>query len=153
MAVDCGIEMTECRLLELGEKKHFMTRRFDSIGSERIHIQTLCALSHLDFKEPGRYSYEHIFGIMRRLDMPYKDQEQLFRRMVFNVIMKNCDDHTKNFSFLLRKGDRWRLAPAYDITYAYDPSSYWIKRHQMSINGKLDGIVRKDLTDTAYAAG
>ena len=153
MAVDCGIEMTECRLLELGEKKHFMTRRLDRIGSEKIHMQTLCALSHLDFKEPGRYSYEHVFGIMRRLDMPYGDQEQLFKRMVFNVIMKNCDDHTKNTSFMLRKGGEWRLAPAYDVTYAYDPSNFWIRRHQMSINGKLEGITRKDLTDAAYAAG
>jgi len=153
MAADCGIEMTECRLLELGEKKHFMTKRFDRIGSEKVHMQTLCAMSHMDFKMPGKYSYEEVFGVMRRLQMPYADQEQLFRRMVFNVIMKNCDDHTKNVSFMLRKGDKWRLAPAYDVTYAYNPSNFWIRRHQMSVNGKLDGIVRKDLKDVAYTAG
>jgi len=153
MAADCGIEMTECRLLELGEKKHFMTKRFDRIGSEKVHMQTLCAMFHMDFKMPGKYSYEEVFGVMRRLQMPYADQEQLFRRMVFNVIMKNCDDHTKNVSFMLRKGDKWRLAPAYDVTYAYNPSNFWIRRHQMSVNGKLDGIVRKDLKDVAYTAG
>jgi len=153
MAVDCGIDMSECRLLEIDGKAHFMTRRFDRIGIEKVHTQTLCAFGHMDFKVPGKHSYEEVFGIMRRLRLPYKDQEQLFRRMVFNAIMKNCDDHTKNTSFMLRRGSDWRLAPAYDVTYAYDPSNFWIRRHQMSINGKLEDITRKDLTDTAYAAG
>ena len=153
MAADCGVDMSECRLLEIDGKAHFMTRRFDRIGMEKVHMQTLCAFGHMDFKVPGKHSYEEVFGIMRRLRLPYKDQEQLFRRMVFNVIMKNCDDHTKNTSFTLRKGGNWRLAPAYDVTYAYDPSNFWIRRHQMSINGKLEDITRKDLRDAAYAAG
>jgi Uncharacterized protein related to capsule biosynthesis enzymes len=153
MAVDCGIYMSECRLLEIDGKAHFMTRRFDRIGIEKVHTQTLCAFGHMDFKVPGKHSYEEVFGIMRRLRLPYKDQEQLFRRMVFNAIMKNCDDHTKNVSFMLRRDGDWRLAPAYDVTYAYDPSNFWIRRHQMSINGKLEDVTRKDLTDTAYSAG
>ena len=151
MAKDCGIDIAECRLLEIGEKAHFMTRRFDRVGKEKVHAQTLCALAHYDFKAPGRYSYENMLSIMRHLRMPYPDQEQIFRRMVFNVIMRNRDDHTKNFSFLLREKGEWRLSPAYDMTYAFDPLSYWTQRHQMSVGGKLQNITRKDLTDFAYS--
>ncbi|MDR1954976.1 MAG: type II toxin-antitoxin system HipA family toxin [Candidatus Methanoplasma sp.] len=149
MARDCEIEMTECRLLEIDTKAHFMTRRFDRIGNEKIHSQTLCAMAHYDFKVPGAYPYESMLSIMRRLRMPYPDQEQAFRRMVFNVVMRNQDDHTKNFSFLLRENGGWRLSPAYDITYAFDPTNYWTQRHQMSVNGKLLDITRKDLTEFA----
>jgi len=150
MAKDCGIDMTECRLLEIGGKAHFMTKRFDRVGKEKVHCQTLCALAHYDFKSPGMFSYESMLSIMRRLNMPYPDQEQAFRRMVFNVIMRNQDDHTKNFSFLLRKDSGWRLSPAYDVTYAFDPLNYWMQRHQMSVNGKTEGITRRDLTEFAY---
>jgi len=150
MAKDCGIDMTECRLLEIGTKAHFITRRFDRIGKEKIHSQTLCALAHFDFKIPGKHSYEEMFGIMNRLRMPYPDREQMFRRMAFNVIMKNQDDHTKNFSFLLSENGKWRPSPAYDVTYAFDPLNYWTQRHQMSVNGKLQDITRKDLTDVAH---
>ena len=149
MAKDCGIDMTECRLLETGGKAHFITKRFDRIGNEKVHAQTLCAMAHYDFKVPGKHSYEDVMRLMRHLRMPYTDTEQMFRRMVFNVIMKNCDDHTKNTSFLLRKGGEWRLSPAYDVTYAFDPANYWIQRHQMSVCGKTEGIVRKDLTGFA----
>ena len=145
MASECMIKMTECRLLELGEKAHFMTRRFDRPGSEKVHIQTLCAMAHYDYKLPGKYSYEDVFKIIRKLEMPYDDSEQLFRRMVFNVIARNCDDHTKNLAFMMKRGESWRLAPAYDITYAYNPSNKWIGRHQLSVNGKTDGITMNDL--------
>jgi serine/threonine-protein kinase HipA len=149
MAKDCGIDMTECRLLEIGTKAHFMTKRFDRIGKEKIHSQTLCALAHFDFMSPGRHSYEDMLKIMNRLRMPYTDREQMFRRMAFNVIMKNQDDHTKNFSFLLKEKGEWRLSPAYDVTYAFDPSNFWTKRHQMSVNGKLQDITRNDLIEFA----
>jgi serine/threonine-protein kinase HipA len=149
MAKDCGIEMSECRLIETRDKAHFLTKRFDRVGDEKIHMQTLCALAHYDFKVPGRYSYENVFRIMRKIGTPYADMEQLFRRMVFNVIMRNNDDHTKNISFLMGKDGKWRLAPAYDLTYAFDSDNYWLRRHQMSINGKLEHIVRQDMMDVA----
>ena len=150
MAKACGIDMTECRLLEIGTKAHFMTKRFDRNGKEKIHSQTLCALAHFDFMVPGKHSYEETMNIMRHLRMPYHDQEQLFRRMVFNVIMRNQDDHTKNFSFLLKEGGEWRLSPAYDVAYAFDPENRWTRMHQLSVNGKLDNITRKDLTEFAH---
>jgi len=145
MASQCKIKMTECRLLELGNKAHFMTKRFDRPGSEKIHVQTLCAMAHYDYKIPGAYSYKNVFEIIRELEMPYEDSEQLFRRMVFNVIAMNRDDHTKNLAFMMEEGKTWRLAPAYDMTYAYDPTNKWISRHQLSINGRTDGITMNDL--------
>jgi serine/threonine-protein kinase HipA len=152
MAQDCGIKMTECRILEIDKKAHFVTKRFDRNGKEKLHSQTLCALAHYDFKVPGAYSYESLQNIMRRLHMPYSDREQAFRRMVFNVVLRNQDDHTKNFSFLLGKEDGWRLSPAYDVTYAFDPMNYWTNRHQMSICGKLQDITREDLMEFANSA-
>ncbi|MDD3351992.1 MAG: type II toxin-antitoxin system HipA family toxin [Candidatus Methanomethylophilaceae archaeon] len=150
MAKDCGIEMSECRLIGTGEKAHFLTKRFDRMGDEKVHMQTLCALAHYDFKVPGKYGYENVFSTMRKLDAPYADMEQLFRRMVFNVTMRNNDDHTKNISFLMGKDGRWRLAPAYDLTFAFDGDNYWLRRHQMSVNGKLEHILRQDMTDVAH---
>ena len=149
MTKDCGIDMTECRLLELGERAHFMTRRFDRVGREKIHVQTLCALAHYDYRQPGAYSYNDVFALMRKLEMPYGDHEQLFKRMVFNVIMRNCDDHTKNLSFMLSKNGEWRLSPAYDITYAYHPSNVWIGKHQLSVSGKTEMITMNDLLNLA----
>jgi len=153
MAVACGINMTECRLLDTGEKAHFMTKRFDREGNEKVHMQTLCAMAHYDYKIPGKYSYEETAGVMRRLRMSYDDIEQIFKRMAFNVIMRNQDDHTKNFSFLMKKDGKWRLSPAYDITYAFDPDNYWIHRHQMSVNGKLEKIEEKDMMAFANNIG
>jgi serine/threonine-protein kinase HipA len=150
MARDCGIDMTECRLLEMGNKAHFMTRRFDRVKGEKVHMQTLCAMAHYDFTAPWRYSYGDMMTIVRRLRIPYPDQEQVFRRMAFNVIMMNHDDHTKNFSFLMGKDGKWILSPAYDITYVYDPNNYMNHGHQMSINGKIENITRKDLMDFAH---
>lgn len=146
MAILCGIEMTECRLLEENNRAHFMTRRFDRIGGkEKIHLQTLCGLNHFDFNTPGVYSYEQLFQTMRALHLPYYDAEQAFRRMVFNVVTRNQDDHTKNISFLMDRGGKWRLSPAYDVAYSYNPQGDFTSSHQMSINGKRDQIEREDL--------
>ena len=146
MAVDCGINMMECKLLEENERAHFMTKRFDRLnGNEKLHLQTLCAIAHYDYNDPNSYSYEQAFHVMRQLKLHYPDAEQLFRRMVFNVIAKNLDDHTKNISFLMDKSGRWTLAPAYDVTYAFNPESKWTRRHQLSINGKRDDITIEDL--------
>lgn len=153
MAKDCGIVMTDCRLLETESGSHFMTKRFDRIGTEKVHMQTLCALAHFDNRSAGRYSYEQLFMVMRMLRLPYMDQEQMFRRTVFNMVMRNNDDHTKNFSFILRKGNGWRLSPAYDLTFAYTPGNLWIGRHQMTMNGKVDGIDRKDIYKFAHDVG
>ena len=153
MAKACKINMTECRLLDTGERTHFMTKRFDRTDGGRLHMQTLCAMAHFDNRAPGRYSYEDMFSLMRRLRMPYEDMEQAFRRMTFNVIMENRDDHTKNFSFLMGKDGKWRLSPAYDVTYALSPDNFWISKHQMSVGGKVEYINRSDLKTFAYDAG
>lgn len=150
MAISCGIDMTECRLFEENERAHFMTRRFDRVGSnEKMHIQTLCGLAHFDFNIPGIYSYEQLFQTMRALNLPYTDAEQAFRRMVFNVVARNQDDHTKNISFLMDKNGKWRLSPAYDVAFAYNPSGMYTSQHQMSVNGKRDGFSRDDLLQVA----
>lgn len=146
MATDCGINMNECRLLEENDRAHFMTKRFDRLnGNEKLHLQTLCAIVHYDYNDPNSYSYEQAFQVMRQLKLHYPDAEQLYTRMVFNVIAKNSDDHTKNISFLMDKTGKWKLSPAYDITYAYNPNSKWTRRHQLSINGKRENITGEDL--------
>ncbi len=146
MAVASGIEMTECRLLEEHGCAHFMARRFDrSKNGGKLHMQTLSAIAHFDFYDPGAYSYEQAFQVMRELRLPYKDAEQQFRRMVFNVVARNQDDHTKNISFLMNKSGEWHLSPAYDVIYSYNPSGRWTSMHQMSINGKRDNFTRDDL--------
>ena len=150
MALSCGIEMTECRLLEEHDRAHFMTKRFDRIGNaEKLHVQTWCAMSHLDFQNVGAYSYEELFQTMRLLGLPYPQAEQLFRRMTFNVIARNCDDHTKNFGFTMDKSGEWRLSPAYDVCHAYRPGSIWVSQQSLSVNGKRDGINRDDLLHVA----
>ena len=146
MAVASAIEMTQCRLLEEHGRAHFMTRRFDrSKNGGKLHMQTLNAIAHFDFYDPGAYSYEQAFQLMRELRLPYKAAEQQFRRMVFNVVARNQDDHTKNISFLMNKSGEWRLSPAYDVIYSYNPSGRWTSMHQMSINGKRDNFTRDDL--------
>ncbi|MCF8463338.1 MAG: type II toxin-antitoxin system HipA family toxin [Flavobacteriales bacterium] len=149
MAKACGINMTECRLLEEGGRAHFMTKRFDRVGTEKLHMQTLCGIAHFDYNMPNVYSYEQAFQVMRQLRLPYSDAEELFRRMVFNVLCFNCDDHTKNISFLMDKRGEWRLSPAYDMTYAYNPENRWLKQHQMAVNGKRENIYRSDLLKVA----
>lgn len=146
MAKACGITMMPSRLLEENGRAHFMTKRFDREGSDiKHHIQTFCALKHFDFNLVNSFSYEQLFQTMRELKLTYQDMEQMFRRMVFNVIARNCDDHTKNFAFRLKKGGAWELAPAYDVCHAYRPGSDWVSQHALSINNKRKNITRNDL--------
>ncbi|MEA3446861.1 MAG: type II toxin-antitoxin system HipA family toxin [Bacteroidota bacterium] len=146
MARACGIEMMPSRLLEENGRAHFMTKRFDrDVNNVKHHVQTFCAMKHFDYNQVHSFSYEQLFQCMRELKLSYADAEQMFRRMVFNVIARNCDDHTKNFSFLLKQGGKWELAPAYDICYAYRPDSEWVSQHALSINGKRKHISRADL--------
>jgi serine/threonine-protein kinase HipA len=146
MALDCGIEISESRLLEEGGRAHFMTKRFDRVkGKEKMHVQTVCAMQHFDFSMVGTYAYEQVFQMIRKLKLSAKASEQLYRRMVFNVIARNLDDHTKNISFIMDKTGKWKLAPAYDLTYSYDPQSQWVSQHNLSINGKTRDITKADL--------
>ena len=150
MAKDCAIEMMESRLLEENGRAHFMTRRFDRpTEKDKLHVQTFCALMHYDFNEVGMYSYEQLFELMRLMQLPYPQQEQLYRRMVFNVMARNCDDHTKNFAFVMNQNAEWKLSPAYDICHAYRPGSVWVSQHSLSVNGKRQNITREDLIETA----
>ena len=151
LAKACGIEMTECSLLEENGRAHFLTRRFDRVNGHKVHMQTLCGLAHYDFRLPRGYSYEQAFGVMRSLRLPYSAAQEMFRRMVFNVAVRNQDDHTKNISFLMGEDGRWRLSPAYDMGYAYNPDGTWTSAHQMSVNGKFDGISKADLLSFASA--
>jgi serine/threonine-protein kinase HipA len=146
MALACGIEMMPSRLLEENGRAHFMTRRFDREGGDiKHHIQTFCALKHFDYNLITSFSYEQLFQTMRELKLSYPDAEQMYRRMVLNVIARNCDDHTKNFSFRLKKGASWELAPAYDVCHAYKPDHRWVNQHALSINGKRTAITKEDL--------
>lgn len=146
MAKACGIEMMPSRLLEENGRAHFMTKRFDRKYSDvKHHIQTFCAIKHFDYNLVNSFSYEQLFQCMRELKLSYADAEQMFRRMVFNVIARNCDDHTKNFSFIMKQDGKWELAPAYDLCHAYRPGSKWISQHALSINGKRKDITKKDL--------
>ena len=150
MAIRAGITMTESRILEEGGRSHFMTKRFDRIGSnEKLHVQTLCGLAHYDYRMLRAYSYEQLFEIMRRLKLPYNQQEEMYRRMAFNVVARNQDDHTKNISFIMDRRGEWSLSPAYDVSWAYNPSGEWTSKHQMSINNKWDDITRADLVEFA----
>lgn len=143
MAKDCGIDMMPCHLLPEGQRRHFITQRFDRVGNEKVHVQTLNGLAHVDYQKPGSFSYAELFGVLRQLKLSAVEAEQLFRRMVFNIVARNHDDHAKNFGFMLR-GDKWGLAPAYDLAYSYKPGSKWVNSHWMSLNGKRDDFVRAD---------
>lgn len=146
MAREAGVVMSECRLLEEGGRAHFMTKRFDRTDDgEKIHMATLCALDHADYKKPGEYSYAEAFAVLRALRLGREEAEQFFRRMVFNVIARNQDDHTKNIGFLLDTDGTWYLSPAYDVTWSYLPGNFWVDSHQMSINGKRDHFILDDL--------
>lgn len=150
MARACGIVMTECRLHEEGGRAHFLTRRFDrTADGDKLHAQSLVGLAHFDFNQPGAYAYEQAFQVMRRLRLPYPDAEQQFRRMAFNVMARNLDDHPKNIGFLMDPDGTWRLTPAYDIIYAHNPSGAWTNQHQMTVRGKREGFTREDLVDVA----
>lgn len=154
MARTAGIEMEECRLLEENGRRHFMTRRFDRPkGGGKLHVQTLAALDHADFNMPGAYSYEQALTVLRKLGMHAPEAEQLYRRMVFNVVARNQDDHVKNIAFVMGRDGSWRLGPAYDLTWAFKPGNRWLQAHQMTINGKRDEFTREDLEAVARFAG
>ncbi|MBU1049165.1 type II toxin-antitoxin system HipA family toxin [Candidatus Bipolaricaulota bacterium] len=154
MAVEAGIHMMPCRLLHEGGRSHFMTKRFDRTadGGKR-HLQSLGAIAHVDFNHAGAYSYEQAIQVMRQLSLPREDLEQQVLRAVFNVVGRNQDDHVKNIAFLMNRRGEWRLSPAFDITYAYNPAGAWTNRHQMSIHGKWVDMDREDLIALASAAG
>lgn len=153
MAKAAGLRMAECRLLEENGRAHFMTKRFDREGDEKHHVQTLCALAHLDFKQLATHSYAQAFMAVAALKLGQDAVDELFRRMAFNVMARNCDDHTKNLAFLLKRGQPWALAPAYDVTHAYNPEGPWTFQHQMSVNGKFRDITRADLMEDAERFG
>ncbi|WP_020209752.1 type II toxin-antitoxin system HipA family toxin [Gilvimarinus chinensis] len=144
MATSCGINMMPCHLINEGERRHFITQRFDRTGNQKIHVQTLNGLAHVNYKVPGSFSYAELFEVARQLKLPAEDAEQLLKRLVFNVVARNHDDHAKNFAFTLQN-NTWRLAPAYDIAYSYKPGSRWVNSHWMSLNGKRDHFTRDDL--------
>ncbi|WP_062057445.1 type II toxin-antitoxin system HipA family toxin [Cellvibrio sp. OA-2007] len=146
MAKDAGIAMTPCELLIDGERAHFLTQRFDRTGNHKLHYQSLCAIDHADFKMPGHYSYEQLFSVARQLRLSRAEAIEIYRRMVFNIVARNHDDHSKNFGFIL-PGPRaqWQLAPAFDVAYSYKPGSPWVNSHQLSVNGKRDNFTREDL--------
>lgn len=153
MAKAAGIEMKECRLLEENDRAHFLSRRFDRDNNKKIHMQSLCGVAHFDFNSPGAYGYEQVFAVMRRLRLSKADAIQQYRRMVFNVIARNQDDHTKNIAFLMAKDGRWKLSPAFDVIYSHNPAGKWTNRHQMSINGKRDDFIKEDLIAVAESIG
>jgi serine/threonine-protein kinase HipA len=153
MAKAAGIAMSECRLLEENGRRHFMTRRFDRlVGGERLHMQSLGGLAHFDFNQPGAYSYEQALLTIRQLKLPMAAVEEQFRRMIFNVVARNQDDHVKNIAFLMNKQGEWSLAPAFDMTYSYNPSGSWTGTHQMTLNGKRDGFRRGDFEACAKSS-
>jgi len=150
MAKAARINMTECRILEENGRAHFLTKRFDRCAAEKephkkVHMQSLCGLAHYDFNIAGGYSYEQAFAVMRKLRLSKADAIQQFRRMVFNVIARNQDDHTKNIAFLMSTDGKWHLSPAYDLTYSHNPAGKWTNQHQMSINNKRDNFLLEDL--------
>jgi serine/threonine-protein kinase HipA len=153
MAKAAGIAMSECRLMEENGRHHFMTRRFDRhAGGGKLHMQSLGGLAHFDFNQPGAHSYEQALLMIRQLKLPMAAVEEQFRRMVFNVVARNQDDHVKNIAFLMNKQGEWSLAPAFDMTYSYNPSGSWTGTHQMTLNGKRDGFGRGDFEAGAKSA-
>lgn len=153
MARAAGITMSDCRLLEENGRAHFMTRRFDRApDGGKFHMQSLCAMGHFDFNQAGAYSYEQAFQTARRLQLPQPDLTELYRRALFNILARNQDDHTKNIAFLMDRRGGWRLAPAYDLIYAYNPNGAWTHRHQMTLAGKRENFTTTDLLDAASFA-
>lgn len=154
MAKECGINVSPSELLIEGERAHFMTKRFDRDGNNKRHYVSLCAMDHADYKKPGTYSYEQLLAVARHLKLPRQDAIEIVRRMIFNVIARNHDDHTKNTGFVLDSiNSAWRLAPAFDLAYSYKKSSPWVNSHQMSLNGKRDHFKREDLLAVASLIG
>ncbi len=153
MALECGIEISECRLFKENGRSHFMTRRFDRLADgKKLHMQSLCALAHYDFNMAGAYSYEQALLVMRQLQLPMQAIEQQFRRMVFNIVARNQDDHVKNIAFLMNKSGEWSLSPAFDMIYRINPSGAWTASHQMKMNGKRDNFTKADFNACAKSA-
>ena len=153
MAVDCGIRMSECRLFEENDRRHFMTRRFDRLpGGGKLHMQSLAAMAHFDFNLAAAYSYEQALQVIRQLALPYSAVEQQFRRMVFNIVARNQDDHVKNIAFLMDRSGKWSLAPAFDMAYSFNPDGKWTSSHQMTLNGKQDDFTMNDFKLCARTA-
>lgn len=148
MATAAGIDMTESKLLEENGRAHFMTKRFDRINGSKQHMQSLCGIAHYDFNMAGAYSYEQAFEVMRKLRLSKAEAAQQYRRMLFNIIARNQDDHTKNIAFLMGRNGKWKLSPAYDVTYSHNPAGKWTSQHQMSVNGKRDNFSREELIST-----
>ncbi|MDH3997363.1 MAG: type II toxin-antitoxin system HipA family toxin [Desulfuromonadales bacterium] len=153
MARAAGINISECKLLEEGGRAHFMTKRFDRVNGEKLHMQSLCGIAHYDFNLAGAYGYEQVFAVMRKLRLPKAEAAQQFRRMVFNVVSRNQDDHTKNIAFLMDKSGQWRLSPAFDVTYAHNPQGRWTHNHQMTINGKQGDFTLSDFERVGQSIG
>ncbi len=152
MATDAGIEMSPSELLHENGRSHFITKRFDRYGNDKVHMLSLCGMDHSDYKKPGTYSYEELFAIARKLRLSRQEAIEVFRRMVFNVVSRNQDDHAKNVAFLLDQADlKWKLAPAFDIAYSYRKDSPWVGSHQLTLNGKRDDFTRSDLHAVAQA--
>ena len=153
MATDAGITMNPCRLFEESGRRHFMTRRFDRLdGGKKLHMQSLCGMAHYDFNQAGAYGYEQTLQVIRRLGLPMSALEEQFRRMVFNIVARNQDDHVKNIAFLMDRSGKWSLAPAFDMTYSYQPSGKWTSSHQMTMNGKRSGFALEDFNACAKSA-
>ncbi|WP_343856550.1 type II toxin-antitoxin system HipA family toxin [Aliiglaciecola litoralis] len=144
IATACGIDMMPCHLLNEGPRRHFITARFDRIGNAKRHVQTLNGIAHVSFKQVGIYSYAELFDVARKLKLSAQEAEQIFKRMIFNVVARNHDDHAKNWAFMFDENQQWRLSPAYDLAYSYKPGSRWVNSHWMSINGKRDNFERAD---------
>lgn len=153
LAVKAGIEMMESRLLEEGGRAHFMTKRFDRVDGDKLHMTSLCGLGHFDFNDPGVTSYEQAFVLARQLKVPREHVAQLFKRMVFNLVFRNQDDHTKNIAFLMDRTGAWQLSPAFDVAYSFNPKGLWTSKHQMSVNGKRDEFSLQDLLSAAKQTG
>lgn len=149
MGQQAGLKMYPCRLLKENGRAHFMTKRFDREGNQKHHMQSLCAMARLDYKQKATHDYSQLFQTIKALDLPYQASEDAFRQMVFNVMARNCDDHTKNFSFLLKQQGTWELAPAYDVTFAHNPEGEWTYQHLMSINGRFAGVTKADFLAVA----
>ncbi len=153
MALECGIDISESRLFKENGRSHFMTRRFDRLAAgEKLHMQSLCALAHYDFNMAGAYSYEQALLVVRQLQLPMQVIEQLFRRVVFNIVARNQDDHVKNIAFLMNKSGEWSLSPAFDMTYSFNPAGAWTASHQMTMNGKRDNFTMEDFNACAKTA-
>ncbi len=153
MALDCGITMSDCRLFEEGDRRHFMTRRFDRLpDGGKLHMQSLAAMSHLDYNQAGAHSYEQAIQVVQRLMLPAGAAEEMFRRMVFNIIARNQDDHVKNIAFLMDRSGEWSLGPAFDMTYSFQPSGRWTSSHQMTLNGRRDDFRLEDFEAAARTA-